>query len=149
MIINGIVCCPQRLWAKEVKRLSGNRCECCGVSGDSSRLEAHHIMPKGLFPELSLSLENGIALCHICHYKVHGGKYDLSRKSCSSYRHNTSEQDFIDIKKQAENIYSTRIIIELTKDEKAKIKAAADAAGETVNGYIKRAIAEKMEREGR
>ena len=37
----------------------------------------------------------------------------------------------------------------MTKDEKAKIKAAADAAGETVNGYIKRAIAEKMEREGR
>ena len=41
-----------------------------------------------------------------------------------------------------------RLSLALPKGSKETIKAAADAAGESVNGYIKRAIDERMERDG-
>ena len=40
-----------------------------------------------------------------------------------------------------------RIPLDVQKEQYERIKAAADAAGESVNGYIKRAIDERMERE--
>lgn len=39
-----------------------------------------------------------------------------------------------------------RIPLDVQKEKYEEIKSAADAAGETVNGYIKRAIDERMER---
>lgn len=35
-----------------------------------------------------------------------------------------------------------------TQTDKAYVQAAADAAGESLNGYITKAIAQRMEREG-
>ena len=40
-----------------------------------------------------------------------------------------------------------RLSIALPKGQRDTIKAAADAAGESVNGYIKRAIDERMARD--
>ncbi len=40
-----------------------------------------------------------------------------------------------------------RIPLDVQKEKYEAIKAAADAAGEKVNGYIKKAIDERMERE--
>ena len=40
-----------------------------------------------------------------------------------------------------------RIPLDVQKEEYEEIKAAADTAGEKVNGYIKKAIRERMERE--
>lgn len=40
-----------------------------------------------------------------------------------------------------------RIPLDVQKEKYEKIKAAADAAGEKVNGYIKKAIDERMKRE--
>ena len=40
-----------------------------------------------------------------------------------------------------------RVNLTLPKGQKEKIKAAADAAGESVNAYIGKAIDERMERE--
>lgn len=40
-----------------------------------------------------------------------------------------------------------RIPLDVQKEQYERIKAAADAAEESVNGYIKRAIDERMERE--
>ena len=40
-----------------------------------------------------------------------------------------------------------RIPLDVQKDHYERIKTAADAAGESVNGYIKRAIDERMERD--
>lgn len=39
-----------------------------------------------------------------------------------------------------------RIPLDVQKEKYEEIKAAADAIGESVNGYIKRAIDERMER---
>ena len=40
-----------------------------------------------------------------------------------------------------------RIPLDVQKEKYEEIKAAADAAGEPVNGYIKKAIDERMERD--
>ena len=40
-----------------------------------------------------------------------------------------------------------RIPLDVQKGQYEKIKAAADNAGESVNGYIKRAVADRMERD--
>ena len=40
-----------------------------------------------------------------------------------------------------------RIPLDVQKEKYEEIKAAADAAGKSVNGYIKAAIDEKMERD--
>ena len=42
-----------------------------------------------------------------------------------------------------------RIPLDVQKEHYEKIKTAADSAGESVNGYIKRAIDERMERDTR
>ena len=42
-----------------------------------------------------------------------------------------------------------RIPLDVQKEKYDEVKAAADRAGETVNGYIKRAIDERMERENK
>lgn len=40
-----------------------------------------------------------------------------------------------------------RIPLDVQKEKYEEIKAAADAAGEKVNGYIKKAIDQRMERD--
>ena len=40
-----------------------------------------------------------------------------------------------------------RIPLDVQKEKYEEIKAAADAAGEKVNGYIKKAIDERMQRD--
>ena len=40
-----------------------------------------------------------------------------------------------------------RIPLDVQKEKYEEIKAAADRAGETVNGYIKKAIEERMQKE--
>ena len=40
-----------------------------------------------------------------------------------------------------------RVPLDLTKEKYQEVKAAADRAGSSVNGYIKKAIDEKIERE--
>lgn len=42
-----------------------------------------------------------------------------------------------------------RIPLDVQNTKYDEIKAAAESVGETVNGYIKKAIDERMEREGR
>ena len=70
------------VWSKKVKELGGNKCAYCGAT---QKLEAHHIKPQSEYPELSVSLDNGITLCHDCHYSAHGGQY-YNRVKCGHYR---------------------------------------------------------------
>ena len=41
-----------------------------------------------------------------------------------------------------------RVPLDVQKDQYERIKTAAEMAGQSVNGYIKKAIDERMEREG-
>ena len=78
---------PQNKWAESVKKSFDNTCCYCGKN---TRIEAHHIIPKSINPALENNIENGIALCHECHLKAHGGTFNpfgasmtLSHSQCA------------------------------------------------------------------
>jgi len=57
-------------WALNVKIKAGWVCEKCGEL-ERRMLEAHHIKPKEMFPELANELDNGQCLCMRCHAEAH------------------------------------------------------------------------------
>lgn len=54
-----------KLWRTSVFVRDGFTCVFCGVVG--GRLNADHIKPFSLFPELRLAIDNGRTLCEPCH----------------------------------------------------------------------------------
>lgn len=64
-------------WSKKIKNKHNNLCQICFKQSYAS----HHLLYAGLYPKLSLNLNNGIALCHLCHQQTHGKKLNsLSHK---------------------------------------------------------------------
>lgn len=55
-------------WVQLVKGRDGFTCQKCGDMGD---VQAHHIEPVALRPDLADDLDNGITLCTSCHREVH------------------------------------------------------------------------------
>jgi 5-methylcytosine-specific restriction endonuclease McrA len=51
-------------------------CQLCGAKLPADKLEAHHIKPFSVAPELEHVVSNGMALCHDCHVKTdsYGGR---------------------------------------------------------------------------
>lgn len=67
-------------WVKLVNIKCHNTCQSCGVqrhrfnhgmSRKNINLNAHHIKPWSLFPDLRYDVDNGILLCHKCHDNAH------------------------------------------------------------------------------
>lgn len=59
-------------WEKAVKGEYGYTCAMCGRVLDAIEARAHHKLPKALFPQYALDIDNGICLCDECHQRVHG-----------------------------------------------------------------------------
>jgi len=53
-------------WRKRILEKYDFTCQLCGLR-DEDVVEADHIKPKHLYPELRYDLENGMALCANCH----------------------------------------------------------------------------------
>lgn len=69
-------------WRKAVFTRDNWICQECNQRG--GKLQAHHIKPFALYPELSLSIDNGLTLCFQCHKKTDSycgriHKYKLKR----------------------------------------------------------------------
>lgn len=47
------------------------KCPHCGKPFEYDKMELHHILPLARFPELGITKENGVMLCHTCHKEVH------------------------------------------------------------------------------
>lgn len=56
-----------RPWRRAVLKRDNYECVLCG---SDERLEADHIRPWSLFPELRYNVDNGRTLCHSCHIKT-------------------------------------------------------------------------------
>lgn len=57
-----------RLWRESVFARDSWTCQECGQSGGN--LNADHIKPFALFPELRFAIDNGLTLCVPCHKKT-------------------------------------------------------------------------------
>jgi len=77
-----------KLWRKSCFERDNFTCKKCGQSG--GELRVHHINNFADFPEIRLSLDNGITLCNKCHKEFHH-KYGV--------KNNTQEQlnEFLNI----------------------------------------------------
>lgn len=62
-------------WSRKVIERDG---KCKGCDSEEN-LEAHHVLPKGLYPEKIYDANNGITLCHKCHKRTdtYGKRLDL------------------------------------------------------------------------
>ena len=62
-----------KLWREEIFKRDNFTCVLCGVrsgNGKTVILNAHHIKPFSLFPELRFTIDNGRTLCIDCHKKT-------------------------------------------------------------------------------
>jgi hypothetical protein len=55
-------------WRLAVYKRDGFKCTKCK---SSKKIHAHHIKMFSKFPELRFDIDNGVTLCHTCHYKEH------------------------------------------------------------------------------
>ena len=119
---------PGSQWATGIKDLCEYTCQYCG---STQAIEAHHMRPKSISPELENDLENGIALCHSCHLKAHGGRY-ARHLSPMKYKKADCEpvQEFV----------QRSISLLVPKGQKATIEAFAEKQGESINGITTKAL---------
>lgn len=59
-----------KAWRKSIYMRDYYTCQLCGDKTSGNK-EAHHLLPKSLYPLLIYDIQNGITLCKECHKLVH------------------------------------------------------------------------------
>ena len=121
-------CVPSYRWAKEVKAIWDNKCAYCGKT---IKLEAHHIKSRTKYPEIANDLTNGIALCHDCHLRAHGGSYYQIHLGGPNKMDREDEYygpviDFVE----------SQLVVLIPKARKMDVEAHAQSKGQSINGLV-------------
>lgn len=134
---------PAYRWGKTIKELDGNKCVFCG---SIEKIEAHHIQQKAEAEEGATDLENGITLCHKCHYTAHGGDFTTNHRKIPDWRGLFTTEPEI-MQAFIADYAAQKVVIAVPKGQKEVIQAHAEAHSESVNSFINRAIDEKLQRD--
>lgn len=59
-----------KFWKISVFERDNFTCQMCKITKEKATLDAHHIKPKRLYPELVYEVGNGITLCRECHKSI-------------------------------------------------------------------------------
>ena len=114
-------------WRKTVLSRDASLCQVCG---SSEGVEAHHIIPKYLCPEFTLSPTNGITLCSEHHHCFHARHFTQigAKRGRTPYGYKRENGGFVEIPSEINTIHRMR---ELWND-----------------GYTCRGIAHRLNTEG-
>ena len=67
-------------WGLKIKIRDKHKCRICDALNlkkkDKLKLQAHHIFPIDLFPELQFIVDNGITLCSLHHKSLHTKQFE-------------------------------------------------------------------------
>lgn len=131
-------CVPVSKWARMVKDIAGNKCVICG---STKKLESHHVMPKSLHPELANDLNNGLCLCHQCHFFYHGGSYTNDKGPSYYYKNYYSRVDRERLE-MVEDFKRNNIYLVYPARERIKehIQEAAATQGISIDEWVINAI---------
>lgn len=69
---------PIASWRKNIFERDDYTCQKCRIKG--KQLNAHHIKPWALFPDLRFEISNGITLCVTCHKEEHKNAINKTKK---------------------------------------------------------------------
>ena len=108
------------LWAKEIKRRDGYKCV---IYGNSENVVAHRIITQRNARKVvgfSETLSNGITLCRTCHRASYGGSFNPKGSILQPLQ---------------------------TQGKKNTLQAHAADRGESLNGFVNRAIDEAVTRD--
>lgn len=100
---------PKYMWAKEIKKLDGDKCVFCG---STDKLEAHHIMQRATNPDSETDLENGITLCHRCHYTAHDSNYTANGLRGPRFQKMTT--DPATMREFVREYYESKVVLEFS-----------------------------------
>lgn len=148
-------------WSRLVKNAEEWKCVLCGRENSklrTLRLETHHIEKKSIHPEKTTDLNNGVTLCRICHRRIHGdnfldnaypAEFLKSEFAGEKMQFDFCAREYYDInamrKKLKEYIVSRQIIdLSVPVDLHNAMVEYTSSTGETMNGFIKRAITEAI-----
>lgn len=97
-------------WREGVFEYFDYTCDLCGDRG--GKLNAHHIVPYSIDEALRVDPDNGVALCVVCHKKIHSDipvkEMDaLSYREYENYTVPSSIDLEIDVDEEGELIYDT------------------------------------------
>ena len=72
-------------WALVVKIRDKHKCRMCTALNwdNNNEVQAHHIFPLDLFPELEFIVDNGLTLCEMHHRSLHYKQFDKIKKVVS------------------------------------------------------------------
>lgn len=77
-----------RHWRKTVFIRDNYTCQICNIrsgKGIEVKLNADHILPQSLFPELRYDTNNGRTLCHSCHVKTDTYGTKVKKLTCADF----------------------------------------------------------------